>query len=161
MVHRVVELILLSLNKQQDNFQIMKNGNSWKTCNYNFLIDNQYKNKILRVTNFDGRTDEPVIGELEFVNLMGNGDHFFKLEFDLISYYKDQEVFFPKVNDYWLIINLRYFYFKPELIFNVKQSQRYEHFHVPLLCTPYSYNTYRGSWVNKFKYKVLVLYCIC
>ena len=28
MVHRVVELILLSLNKQQDNFQIMKNGNS-------------------------------------------------------------------------------------------------------------------------------------
>merc|ERR1712241_1370096 len=69
-------------------------------------------------TNSDGRTDEPVISQ----------DHFFKLEFDLAGYYK-QETFFPQAS----------------LTFKVKQDQAMEHFHVPILCTPYSYSTYRGS----------------
>merc|ERR1712062_56134 len=91
--------------------------------------ENKWEMMKSMVTNFDGRTDEPVISEPDFIKLLESGDHFFKLDFDLISYYQDQDVFFPK----------------PELIFKVKQSQRYEHFHVPLLCTPYSFNTYRGS----------------
>lgn len=31
------------------------------------------------------------------------------------------------------------------LIFEIKESQRSEHFHVPLLLSPFSFTTYRGS----------------
>merc|ERR1711893_408280 len=79
-------------------------------------------------TNSDGRTDEPVISQDDFLYLLGESDHFFKLEFDLAGYYQ-QETFFPQAS----------------LTFKVKQDQAMEHFHVPILCTPYSYSTYRGS----------------
>merc|ERR1712242_125983 len=79
-------------------------------------------------TNNDGRTDEPVIGESEFTELLGQSGHYFKLSFDLASYYTE-DVFFPNA----------------DLIFKVDQTQAQEHFHVPVLCTPYSFTTYRGS----------------
>ena len=82
-----------------------------------------------RTTNSDGRTDTPVVSAGEFLTLLSRSAQYFKIEFDLASYYSGQTVFFPKA----------------ELIFQVGMDQREEHFHVPLLCTPFSYNTYRGS----------------
>jgi 5-hydroxyisourate hydrolase len=37
------------------------------------------------------------------------------------------------------------FYPLVEIVFEVKSSQTQEHFHVPLILSPYSYTTYRGS----------------
>ena len=82
-----------------------------------------------RTTNSDGRTDTPVVSGGEFLTLLSRSAQYFKIEFDLASYYSGQTVFFPKA----------------DLIFYVGMDQREEHFHVPLLCTPFSYNTYRGS----------------
>jgi 5-hydroxyisourate hydrolase/2-oxo-4-hydroxy-4-carboxy-5-ureidoimidazoline decarboxylase len=31
------------------------------------------------------------------------------------------------------------------IVFEIRESQKYEHFHVPLLLSPFSYSTYRGS----------------
>lgn len=31
------------------------------------------------------------------------------------------------------------------IVFEVKESQKFEHFHVPLLLSPFSFSTYRGS----------------
>merc|ERR1712242_590373 len=38
-----------------------------------------------------------------------------------------------------------YFLATSDQFFKVRQDQANEHFHVPILCTPYSYSTYRGS----------------
>lgn len=48
------------------------------------------------------------------------------LKFDTGEYYGEEETFWPEV----------------ELRFSVKSG---EHYHVPLLLSPYSYTTYRGS----------------
>ena len=48
------------------------------------------------------------------------------LKFDTEEYYGKGKTFWPYV----------------ELVFRVKKE---EHYHVPLLLTPYSYTTYRGS----------------
>ncbi|KAL9256285.1 Uric acid degradation bifunctional protein TTL-like protein [Drosera capensis] len=32
------------------------------------------------------------------------------------------------------------------IFFEIKESQKFEHFHVPLLLSPFSFSTYRGSW---------------
>ena len=88
-----------------------------------------YVNSTFRTTNSDGRTDTPVVSAGEFLTLLSRSAQYFKIEFDLASYYSDQTVFFPKA----------------DLVFYVGMDQREEHFHVPLLCTPFSYNTYRGS----------------
>ena len=31
------------------------------------------------------------------------------------------------------------------IVFEVKESQKWDHFHVPLLLSPFSFSTYRGS----------------
>jgi 2-oxo-4-hydroxy-4-carboxy-5-ureidoimidazoline decarboxylase len=79
------------------------------------------------VTNADGRTDQPLIGdrplpigryELRFAM----GDHFRR---------RDIEAGDPPFLD---IVPLRFSIAEPE-----------GHYHVPLLCSPWSYSTYRGS----------------
>merc|ERR1711935_432205 len=82
----------------------------------------------IATTNNDGRTDEPVIGESDFTELLGQSGYYFKLSFDLETYY-DGDVFFPGA----------------DLVSKVEQNQITEHFHVPILCTPYSFTTYRGN----------------
>jgi 2-oxo-4-hydroxy-4-carboxy-5-ureidoimidazoline decarboxylase len=79
------------------------------------------------ITNADGRTDSPLIGgrplpigryELRFAI----GDHFRSRAIDSGD---------PPFLD---IVPLRFSIAEPE-----------GHYHVPLLCTPWSYSTYRGS----------------
>ena len=91
------------------------------------LAGERYHRIATTVTNADGRTDQPLIGgrplpigryELRFAV----GDHFRR---------RGIEAGDPPFLD---IVPLRFSVAEPE-----------GHYHVPLLCTPWSYSTYRGS----------------
>jgi len=91
------------------------------------LTGERYHSLTTAVTNADGRTDQPLIGgrplpigryELRFAV----GDHFRR---------RGVETGDPPFLD---IVPLRFSIAEPE-----------GHYHVPLLCTPWSYSTYRGS----------------
>jgi 2-oxo-4-hydroxy-4-carboxy-5-ureidoimidazoline decarboxylase len=91
------------------------------------LARDRYHRLNTAITNADGRTDQPLIGgrplpigvyELRFAV----GDHFRK---------RGIEGGNPPFLD---IVPLRFSIAEPE-----------GHYHVPLLCTPWSYSTYRGS----------------
>ncbi|KAL0860276.1 hypothetical protein ABMA27_009694 [Loxostege sticticalis] len=73
------------------------------------------------MTNSDGRIQFPFSNES-----MSEGTY--KLMFKVGDYYKgnDKETFYPYV----------------EIVFKTKVG---EHYHVPLLLSPYGYSTYRGS----------------
>ena len=77
------------------------------------------------VTNFDGRTDEQIIPADQFQSFLSRSDQYFMIEYDLKSYFYPQTAFFPK----------------PEIMFEIKMNQRLDHFHVVLLCTPFTYTT--------------------
>ena len=74
------------------------------------------------ITNKEGR----------ITNLLSEGEELpfgiYKLSFDTVHYFNtlDIEVFYPTV----------------EVIFNIHTI---EHYHIPLLISPYGYSTYRGS----------------
>ena len=92
------------------------------------LFKHDDKSSLLKsvVTNADGRTDEPLLGEAEFST--GGYD----LIFGVGEYYSQQKVI--DLDDAFLtdvIIRFR--------------INRNEHYHVPLLVSPWSYSTYRGS----------------
>lgn len=78
------------------------------------------------VTNQDGRADSPVLTEDEFA--AGT----WELEFDVAAYFAEQPV---RVADPPFLdrITLRF------------STAADEHYHVPLLVSPWSYSTYRGS----------------
>jgi 5-hydroxyisourate hydrolase len=71
-------------------------------------------------TNNDGRTDEPVLGPEEIVA----GDY--ELTFQVGAYFSE-----AKFLD---IVPVRF-----------RISDTTQNYHVPLLCSPWSYSTYRGS----------------
>lgn len=78
-------------------------------------------------TNSDGRTDEPLMtGEA-----MCTGE--FQLVFYVADYFRGKGVKLPNPP----------FLDRVPLAFGI--SDRDAHYHVPLLCTPWSYGTYRGS----------------
>ncbi len=78
-------------------------------------------------TNADGRTDEPMMaGE---AMLAGE----FKLVFYVADYFRGSGVRLPDPP----------FLDRVPLRFGI--ADREAHYHVPLLCTPWSYGTYRGS----------------
>lgn len=78
-------------------------------------------------TNADGRTDEPVLAG----DAMTSGQ--FQLLFHVAHYYRGTGVQLadPPFLD---VVPLRFGIADPNA-----------HYHVPLLCTPWSYSTYRGS----------------
>lgn len=79
------------------------------------------------VTNHDGRTDAPLIGGRPVP--IGR----YELQFSTASYFADRNV--PLSDPPFLdVIPLRFSVYEPE-----------GHLHVPLLVTPWSYGTYRGS----------------
>jgi 5-hydroxyisourate hydrolase len=78
-------------------------------------------------TNHDGRTDEPLLA----ADAMRSGQ--FKLEFHVAAYFREQGERLPEP-PFLDIVPLR---------FGI--GDRAAHYHVPLLCTPWSYSTYRGS----------------
>lgn len=78
-------------------------------------------------TNADGRTDEPLL----------TGEHFrtgvYELHFETGEYWRRLgiEIAEPAFLD---VVPIRFGIADPEV-----------HYHVPLLCSPWSYSTYRGS----------------
>jgi len=85
-----------------------------------------HKLKTVR-TNGDGRTDEPLMaGES-----MRTGE--FKLVFHVAAYFRGEGVDLPQP-PFIDCVPIR---------FGIADATG--HYHVPLLCTPWSYSTYRGS----------------
>jgi 5-hydroxyisourate hydrolase len=87
---------------------------------------NWHKLKSLQ-TNADGRTDEPLmIGDA-----MRTGE--FKIVFHVAEYFRGEGVELPEPP----------FLDRVPIRFGIADAAA--HYHVPLLCTPWSYSTYRGS----------------
>lgn len=82
--------------------------------------------KTLR-TNADGRTDEPLLG----AEAMHSAQ--FKLVFHVAEYFRERGEHLPDP-PFLDTVPLRFGIADPAA-----------HYHVPLLCTPWSYATYRGS----------------
>ena len=79
------------------------------------------------VTNADGRCDEPLLKDHAF------NKGIYQLEFHVGNYFRKIGV---SLNDpaFLDVIPIRFGVAKPK-----------DHYHVPLLISPYSYSTYRGS----------------
>jgi len=75
-------------------------------------------------TNKDGRCDEPLLSEDNFQ------EGCYEIEFSIDSYYEAKKINCPFLKD----VVIRFYI-----------SERSENYHVPLLISPYSYSTYRGS----------------
>lgn len=78
-------------------------------------------------TNSDGRTDAPLIGGRPVPIGV------YELRFDVATYFADRGISLPDP-PFLGIVPLRFSVAEPE-----------GHYHVPLLVTPWSYSTYRGS----------------
>jgi 5-hydroxyisourate hydrolase len=79
------------------------------------------------VTNADGRTSEPLLA----ANEMRRGR--FQLRFHVAAYFQARGIDLP---------DPPFLEFVP-LHFGIADPE--EHYHVPLLCSPWAYSTYRGS----------------
>ncbi|MNZ64844.1 5-hydroxyisourate hydrolase [compost metagenome] len=79
------------------------------------------------VLNADGRTDAPLFDHAS----LRTGTY--RLTFDVARYFKERGVQLPEPN----------FLDRVSLDFGVAHAD--QHYHVPLLVSPWSYSTYRGS----------------
>ncbi|MBY4678401.1 hydroxyisourate hydrolase [Marinobacterium arenosum] len=78
-------------------------------------------------TNADGRVDEPLLqGEAFKAGV-------YELEFDVAAYYRAMGLELPEPA------------FLGDVVLRFGIADEAEHYHVPLLISPYSYSTYRGS----------------
>ena len=91
-----------------------------------YKISNKREKVKSEILNDNGRSDNPLI----------EGDNFKEGEYELIffvaDYFKDKT-------------NLPKIPFLNEVIIRFGVSNPKEHYHVPLLVSPWSYSTYRGS----------------
>jgi len=78
-------------------------------------------------TNGDGRTDEPLLAG----DAMRAGE--FRIVFHVAEYFRAQGLALPEPP----------FLDRVPIRFGIADAAG--HYHVPLLCTPWSYSTYRGS----------------
>ena len=76
--------------------------------------------------NYNGRSDKPLV----------EGSNFKEGQYELIFFVGD---YFKKITD------LPTTPFLNEIVIKFGVSNPKEHYHVPLLVTPWSYSTYRGS----------------
>lgn len=79
------------------------------------------------VLNHDGRTDAPLFDNAS----LRTGTY--RLTFDVAAYFKARGVALPEPN----------FLDRVSLDFGIAHAD--QHYHVPLLVSPWSYSTYRGS----------------
>jgi len=76
-------------------------------------------------TNSDGRIATLLADD----HVLSAGDY--RMTFDTKSYFDRQQE--------------SYFYPYVEIVFSIADSELSDHFHIPLLLSPYGYSTYRGS----------------
>ena len=92
-----------------------------------YYLNNDERKKITSVRlNNDGRADTP----------LAQGENFVKGKYELIFYIGD---YFKKIT------KLKEPFFLNEVIIRFGVSNNEEKYHVPLLVSPWSYSTYRGS----------------
>ena len=92
-----------------------------------FFINNEVKEKITSIIlNDDGRSEKPLVEDKEFKNG----------KYELVFYVGD---YFKK------ILELQNPTFLDEVSIKFGISNSKENYHVPLLFSPWSYSTYRGS----------------
>ena len=92
-----------------------------------YIIQNNKKEKLnSTILNDDGRTDEPLI----------KGENFKEGKYEIIFYVGD---YFKNIADTSKIP------FLDDVVIKFGISNAKEHYHVPLLVSPWSYSTYRGS----------------
>jgi 5-hydroxyisourate hydrolase len=82
--------------------------------------------KALRL-NVDGRSEQPLLEDGAFI--VGR----YRLVFDVSGYFKSLGVALPEPA------------FLEEVPLDFGVSEESAHYHVPLLCSPWGYSTYRGS----------------
>ena len=91
-----------------------------------FALGDRRQLRTSAVTNADGRTETPLLDDEE----MQTGSY--ELEFDIGDYFRASDA--PMAEPAFLdTVVIR---------FSIKAD---EHYHVPLLVSPWSYSTYRGS----------------
>lgn len=91
-----------------------------------YINNDQREKKNSIVLNQDGRADKPLLEGKKFLN--GK----YELIFFIGDYFKD-------------ISNSKKLPFLDEVVIRFGISNSKEHYHVPLLVSPWSYSTYRGS----------------
>ena len=92
-----------------------------------YYVENNDRKKIKSVTlNNDGRTDQALI----------EGTNFKEGQYELVFFVGD---YFKKITETPKIP------FLDDIIIKFGISNAKEHYHVPLLVSPWSYSTYRGS----------------
>jgi len=102
-------------------------GKPAKGIKVEVYIVSKKKEKINSVVlNSNGRSDKPLI----------EGDNFKEAQYELVFFVGD---YFKKLT------NLPKIPFLNEVVIRFGISNSKEHYHVPLLVSPWSYSTYRGS----------------
>jgi len=92
-----------------------------------YYISNNKRNKINTfILNNDGRTDQPLV----------EGNNFKEGQYELVFFVGD---YFKKITEVPKIP------FLDDVVLKFGVSNVKEHYHVPLLVSPWSYSTYRGS----------------
>ena len=91
-----------------------------------YLLADDRDLKATGVTNADGRSDQPLLADEKLVT----GDY--ELEFDVGDYFRGRETRLAEPAFLDTVV----------IRFSVRDD---EHYHVPLLVSPWSYSTYRGS----------------
>jgi 5-hydroxyisourate hydrolase len=92
-------------------------------------LEESWERLMTLVTNADGRTDQPLLqGETIDVGV-------YRLTFDVQAYFQSIGANSNLVEPAFLT--------RVPIVFGVADPKG--HYHVPLLCTPWSYSTYRGS----------------
>ena len=92
-----------------------------------YHLANNEKKKIKTITlNDDGRADQPLL----------EGDKFLEGKYEMVFFIGD---YFKNITD------LPKTPFLNEVVIRFGISKPNEHYHVPLLVSPWSYSTYRGS----------------
>jgi len=102
-----------------------KPGKAIKVELYKLSGNDRKKIKTITLNN-DGRTDEPLL----------EGDKFLEGKYEMVFF----------IGDYFKdIINTTKIPFLDDVVIRFGISNSKEHYHVPLLVSPWSYSTYRGS----------------
>tara|TARA_B100000287_G_scaffold65407_1_gene56950 strand:+ start:238 stop:588 length:351 start_codon:yes stop_codon:yes gene_type:complete len=102
-----------------------KPGKAIKVELYNLSSNDRKKIKTITLNN-DGRADEPLL----------EGDKFLEGKYEMVFF----------IGDYFKdIINTTKIPFLDDVVIRFGISNSKEHYHVPLLVSPWSYSTYRGS----------------
>ncbi|MCP4880649.1 MAG: hydroxyisourate hydrolase [Gammaproteobacteria bacterium] len=95
---------------------------------YGFSLDGLSKKLLVEtVTNEDGRCDAPILSNGAFTIGL------YELEFEAGDYFRNAGISLPKPA------------FLDTIPIRFGMADGHSHYHVPLLVSPYSFSTYRGS----------------